>query len=858
MSERIVVTKDNNTNIVINLDDLFYYHGERKLKNTIERRVGNIITGLSIFLIISPYLWLLYTGAFTVKEIWNPSFGILNVANIGLWLFIYGLYLRRDRNVFDRDLEEGNLNEVRNLIKKGTLKIYELENAFSVEVLQIFDEIYQNYKDHFISALSDYIVSLSKENELLVSRLGIDLPTLKNRLLLYFQTYTTSFDAVFSEFAKNLYEKASYIESDYIDEKIVLATLLDTYWKDVLDEFNITEKDIKGFLLWLKNEQKAKNYQRKWKRLSKLKPRGDINRAYTSRATPTLDQFGIDLTSKVISRGFVFSIGRESEMKDLLRVLDQDKNSSAVVVGAPGVGKTRFLEYLATRMVIEDVPKGIRDSRLVSIDLNLVFTKAGTIDNFKQILQKILNEVVASRNLVIVFEDFSRILSIRTDGKYEVINTLVSMMTQHNIKTITTTTFEAFFQDFKPLPILATLFNSIILHEPNKEVSLQILIDEAQSLEKQKKIRFNISALKKIVEFSDEFDFDRVMPDKGLRILSEAIIVAREKRSNLVDTDIVDELLSKKTGSRVGNIQKEEAELLKNLEKEMHKRIVGQDKAISAVASALRRARAGITNKQRPISSFLFFGPTGVGKTEVAKAIASIYYGDERNIIRLDMSEYQEDANVNRLLGFNDKYGKFIGGYLVNSVRQKPYSLILLDEIEKANPKVLDLFLQILDEGAIKDGMGRKVDFTNTIIIATSNVASKEIMMLFEQGEKYIDVLAKIAPLLRRFFKVEFINRFDNVIMFRPLTLVDLEQIAYLMLEKVKNRLLEKGMDMKWNKNTLLKLIEKGYSKAYGARELNRAIQETIENALANAIIEGKLKSGDTAIFDGLDIIGIK
>ncbi|BCX13772.1 MAG: hypothetical protein KatS3mg085_304 [Candidatus Dojkabacteria bacterium] len=226
-------------------------------------------------------------------------------------------------------------------------------------------------------------------------------------------------------------------------------------------------------------------------------------------------------------------------------------------------------------------------------------------------------------------------------------------------------------------------------------------------------------------------------------------------------------------------------------------------------------------------------------------------------MIRLDMSEYQEEKNLDRLIGYADDSGEFIGGYLVDSVRQKPFSLVLLDEIEKANSKVLDLFLQVLDEGFITDGLGRKIDFTNTIIIATSNVASKEITVMFEQGQKYIDVLNKITPLLKNYFRVEFINRFDKVIMFRPLNFVDIEQIANLILMKLRDRLLAQGIDLKWDKNTLFKLAEKGYSRVYGARELRRVIQETIEDDIATAIIEKKLKSGNTAVLSGLDIIYI-
>lgn len=857
MSERVEILQDKNTKIVLDLDYLFKHKGEKRARDKFDLRLGQflVIGGLLMFLF--PYIWLFYNGLFLWKELIDPESPILILSYLGILILIYGLYLRRDKNIFDDKLKLSDLNIVRKHIEEGSLKIYDFENALSTEVIEIFDEIYARYKKFFISALSDYMVSISDERELLEKRLGLDLKKFKVRLLNYFQTKTTSFEVVYEEFFRHVYDKVNFIESNLVDEKVILAVLMDNYWKDILDEFEITSADIKGFMLWLKNEQRNKSYKKRWKRLSKLKPKGPINRAYTSRATPTLDEFGTDLTTRVIMNGFTLSIGRESEMKTLLDTLELKSASAAIVIGEPGIGKTYFLEYLASRMVIEDVPDEIKDSRLVSVDLNKVFTKAGSIDQFKQILQKILEEVVYSKNLVIAFEDFSQILSIRTEGKYEVVNTLINMVVKNNIKTITTTTMVDYHQNVKPIKTLASLFNPIVLNEPSPEISMQILLDEAKKLEEDYNLLIQVSAIKRIVEFANEFDYERVMPDKGVRLLQEAVVIAEELNHKDIDENLIDEILSQKLGVKVGDIKKDEAEKLKNIEEEMQKRVVGQDFAIKAISSALRRARSGIVNENRPVASFLFFGPTGVGKTEVAKTLAETYYGDEKNMIRLDMSEYQEESNLDRLIGFSDSSGRFVGGYLTDSVRQRPYSLVLLDEIEKANPKVLDLFLQVLDEGTITDGLGRKIDFTNTIIIATSNVASKEITEYFEKGKKYIDVLTEITPRLKNFFRVEFLNRFDKVIMFRPLSPIDIEQIANLMLLKLRKRLLTKGMDIKWNKNTLLRLTEKGYSRVYGARELRRVIQDTIEDVVATAIIENRLTSGKTVVFDGLDIINI-
>jgi ATP-dependent Clp protease ATP-binding subunit ClpA len=248
----------------------------------------------------------------------------------------------------------------------------------------------------------------------------------------------------------------------------------------------------------------------------------------------------------------------------------------------------------------------------------------------------------------------------------------------------------------------------------------------------------------------------------------------------------------------------------------------------------------------------LFFGPTGVGKTEVSKTLAEVYYGDEDLMIRVDMSEFQEEANLNRLIGYTDTEGNFLGGYLTEAVRTKPFSLILLDELEKANPKVLDLFLQVLDEGTMTDGMGRKVDFTNIIIIATSNAGSRQIAELISSGEKYYDVQKKVLPVLRDVYRVEFLNRFDKIIMFKPLAEFEVEQIAALMLKKLAKRMEDRGIELKWNQLTLKELVEKGYNPIYGAREMRRVIQDEIESQVADLIVSGDLKAGDVTEFNGI------
>lgn len=853
------ITTINQTQVFLNTYDLFKYGGDRKQKDLTEYRVGIFFRTLALVLILMPWVWLVYNSGFSVSEIVYPKDESLIFSFSSIWIYIYGLYLSRDKNEFDSKVEQKSILHLIKDIESGNKTTFELENAISVDVIQIFDEIYSKYKNQFIVALSDYMITVSPVRLILQSRLGVDINKLKQMNLEYFKTRTTSFEATFQEFFSDLLNKSILIRSDKITEELVLLTLVSLYWQDILKSFAITNVDIEGLILWLKNQKQQEFYLKKWERLSKLKPKGPVNRAFTSRATSVLDTFGSDYTALASNSGFTISIGRESEMNAILTILERSSNSAVLIIGEPGVGKTHFLKYLATRMVVEDVPKAIQDSRLVVIDLNKVFTKTGTLEEFKITIQSMLEEVVMSGNLIVVLEDFSQILSIRNEGKLEVVNTIVNMISQYKIKTIATTTRESYARYIKPIQSLAALFSPIELKEPSNNVSLQLLIDFAGGLESSYDVSVQLSALKRIVEYSNRFDYERVMPDKGFSLLEEAILEAKKKGLSVIDKSIVDEVLSAKVGVRVGDISSDESELLKNLEEEMHKSVVGQNEAIKAVSSAMRRARSGLHSGNKPLASFLFFGPTGVGKTEVAKTLTSTYYGDEKLMIRLDMSEYQEEVNLDRLIGYSDSSGNLIGGYLTEAVRQRPFSLVLLDELEKANPKVLDLFLQVLDEGRITDGIGRTIDFTNTIIIATSNAASKEIASLFDQSKSYEEVLSTVSTELRDYFRVEFLNRFDKVIMFRPLNkFSEVEEIVGIMLNKVKQRLVAQGMDLFWSELTISDLAQKGISKIYGARELKRVVQEEIEDKIAEEIVNKRLLPGLSVYFDGLTIKEIR
>ena len=401
------------------------------------------------------------------------------------------------------------------------------------------------------------------------------------------------------------------------------------------------------------------------------------------------------------------------------------------------------------------------------------------------------------------------------------------------------------------------LFNTITLDEPKDAVAVQILFDILPEVEARYRLKVSFDALQACVGLSHKYAYERVLPDKAIDLLEESCTKAVAEGLRFVNKNLVEQVVSEKVGVEVGEISKNEAKMLLSLEEDLHKRIIGQDEAVKAVSSALRRSRAGLVSGNKPIASFLFFGPTGVGKTELAKAVTRVFFGAEKFLVRLDMSEYQEERNLQRLIGYEEN-GSFQGGYLTEAVRTRPFSLLLLDEIEKANTRVLDLFLQVLDEGQLTDGLGRKIDFKNTIIIATSNMASKEIADLTMKGVKYIEIYRQVMPNLHNFLRVEFLNRFDKVIMFKFLLPIEVEQIAGLMLTMEVEKLKDKGITMHFTKDLLKDLVRLGYDPVYGARELRRVVQDTVEDTIADLIIKGKVKSGGEIFFNSLKEIKVE
>lgn len=830
--------------------------GFRKEEDQSQMVLGSFLKLIASIGLTILVLYDISLGNFILKEIIVPdrwSDGLVWLF-IGFW--IYSLYLNRDRDKYLDTLDLKALTKLRDKMEEGREPSeVEILDFVDADVLNILDDLISSNEESIYYKLMFELVQLNDVKQLL-HRLGIEnedlleqLKTLDlpvegdksfqiNRLL--FQSFVLGLEYDFS----------------YVGEWVVFLKLALDEFDEVFKRMGVQKNTLLGVLEWSKAQAISNRYMKIWKYKASLKPKSTVNRSFTSAYTSTLNSYSKDLTLKVIKNGFQYAVSREDEIEELIRNLRQTK-SAVLLRGEAGVGKTTILKSLAVKMVVEDVPREIRDMRLVEFDFQRAIAGAKSTNKLRGIIEKIFKEVEKAKNIILVIDDLDELVNIREEVAGEIVSTLSKAIESNRVKLVATSTRAGYAQSINPNKVLSNMFDIVEVDEPSAEIALQVLFDEQSEIEDKYSLKIQFDAIRAAVDLSIRYDTARVLPFKAIDALEDACVLSLEEGLENVSAKEVEKVISKDVGIKVGGLAQGEGEKLLKLEETMHQRVIGQDKAIDAVADALRRARAGLSSKNRPIASFLFFGPTGVGKTEVAKTLASVYFGSEKLVTRLDMSEFQEESNVNRLIGYKSG-DDFIEGQLVKNVREHPFSLILLDEIEKANPRVLDLFLQVLDEGHITDGIGRKVDFKNTIIIATSNVGSSEIANALQLGKRYEETYRLANEELKKNLRIEFLNRFDKVIMFKPLTRVEVEKIADLMLKKLKYRLLEQGIDLNYSSKVLSQLVEVGYSPVYGARELNRMIQDRLETQIADLIVGGKLKSGQEVYFNSLEKFSIR
>lgn len=646
--------------------------------------------------------------------------------------------------------------------------------------------------------------------------------------------------------------------------------------------------------------------------------------------TPTLDKYGRDLTAMAKENKFDPIIGRKNEIERVTQILSRRTKNNPCLIGEPGVGKTAVAEGLAQKIASGEVPEILKDKRIVTLDMSSMLAGAKYRGEFEERLKKVVEEVMGAGNVILFIDEIHTIVGAgAAEGAIDASNILKPSLARGELQLIGATTIKEYRKYIEKDAALERRFQPVMVGEPTVEEAEGILKGIRDKYEAHHGVSITDEALKAAVKLSSRYITDRFLPDKAIDLIDEASskkrlssltapkslkdledkldLLAKDKQeainaqdfekaaeirdkenalkaeidenknkwkdetsaSKLVVTeeDIAD-VISSWTNIPVKRLAEEESERLKNLEKTLHERVIGQDEAVTAVAKAIRRGRAGLKDPKRPIGSFLFLGPTGVGKTELSKALAESMFGSEDAMIRVDMSEYMEKHAVSKFIGSPPGYVGFEeGGQLTEKIRKKPYSVLLFDEIEKAHPDVFNIMLQILEDGILTDAQGRRVDFRNTIIIMTSNLGAKNILNASASRfgfakedteektaeQESANIKEKVMEEVKRAFKPEFLNRIDDIIVFERLSEENIKSIATLMLSTLSERLAANDIKAEFTDNAVALIAKQGFDPVYGARPLRRAIQSKIEDMLSEKIIDGDVKKGDTITVDAED-----
>ena len=583
----------------------------------------------------------------------------------------------------------------------------------------------------------------------------------------------------------------------------------------------------------------------------------------------TLEKYAINLNDNAKNNKIDPLIGREKEVQRIIQVLSRSTKNNPVVIGDPGVGKTAIIEGLAIKIEEKDVPKSLENKIIYNLDISGVLAGAKYRGEFEERIKKIIDEAINAKEIILFIDEIHTIVGAGATGEnpMDASSILKPVLSRGDIQVIGATTIDGYRKNIEKDVALERRLQPIIVEEPTKEDAIKILNGLKNKYEKHHNVKITDDAIKQAVELSSRYITDRYLPDKAVDIIDESASrvsinkFKSKKGKRIVDSNIVSEVVELWTGIPISKIVKSEGNKLLNLEDILQERVIGQNEAIKAISKAIRRSRSGIKDPKKPIGSFLFLGPTGVGKTELCKALAESHFGNEDKIVRIDMSEYMEKHSVSRLIGSPPGYiGHDDGGQLTESVRSHPYSVVLFDEIEKAHEDIFNILLQILDEGRLTDSKGRTVDFKNTIIIMTSNLGATSISNQRKTGfsignneskikeENYNDMKDKIMEEVKIRFRPEFINRIDDIVVFHKLSLDNLYDIVKIMTKDLIKRL--KKMDIELDiEETVIKFIAKyGIDLEYGARPLKRVIQKELEDSLSENILSENIKKGDYII----------
>lgn len=703
------------------------------------------------------------------------------------------------------------------------------------------------------SFLFYYLILDNPKLNFIFSRALLNLSEIKKIIKAHFKILKESeFAGTFSEdFQNTIFEsfkiarKKGHLRIEIGDILTALAKH-DLIFKKILIDSNLKFEDIENLTWWLEDlKEKVEEGSKFWEWKSLIR-KGSLAKAWTAGYTITLDRFSTDLSEMVRKQDFPEIIGHRKEIETMERILAKEEINDVLVIGEPGSGRKSMVYAIATKSVLGASLPGVNYKRVIQLDLTSLAAQINDIEELETVLDTIFQEVARAGNIILFINELHNYIGgpkgIARPGAIDISGMIVPYLKLPYFQVIGITNFEGLHKNIEQNTSVLSLFEKVEVSEISEIETLQLLEDMALGLEIKHKRFVSYPALRDIINYCSKYIPAIPFPEKALEVLDEVMVNVSQTKEKIVLPKHVAKIISEKTEVPVGEINIKEREVLLNLENLIHQRIINQEEAVNEVSAALRRARAEVTMRNRPMGNFLFLGPTGVGKTETSKALAEIYFGSENHMIRMDMSEFQTTEDIPRLIGSPGEEG-----LLTTQVRENPFSLILLDEIEKSHSNILNLFLQVLDEGHLTDGLGRKIDFKNTIIIATSNAGYQIILEAIREKTEWQTVKGKLLDRLfeTAVFRPEFINRFDAVVVFKPLSKENLLDIAELLLQKLKKGLAQKDIDFIITQGLKEKITELAYDPTFGARQMRRVIQDKVENVLAQAILAGELKRGN-------------
>lgn len=852
-----------------------YVH-ERMIRNMLYRISVAISGALAVVGIgaalhtIYSYATPLITTSISLSEIFSDKDqSILLLFWIGMLAFLYAIYRVAEarhalQSVIQTPYRHARVLSWESMHTRTRSGTVDITTSCDDAIWRVLRSSFHIAKKFHLNSVSTTVIfsallTQSPETRTMLLRLGIDFKRLVNALGGVLSSEVPGSAGLTVEAKRAFYQAyaeavATRATNITIQGLLVVIARSNERLHELFAELGISERELEAVVQWFALQHRMKALYLRHRTARTIRSRSGLDRAMTAVATPYTNHFTHDITESA-RRGLIgMCIGRAEEFESIFRLAETHTTTGVILLGEPGVGVRALVEGLAERIVGGDVPAPFKEKRLVRLDLSALIAGVSASEAHERLLT-ILHEIIRAGNVVLCIEQVHELYGIAVGGsdQFGLIDVLTEAVTKGLLTLIATSTPRDYNTTIERTP-LGNALTKLVVPELNEADAILVVAMKSGEFESVHGVTFSYQAIQSAVQLSARYMHEHRLPEKAIRLLEQVAVYAKQhpSASGLVAAEQVAEVVSQTMHVPVSTATVTEATTLLHLEKSLHQRVIGQDEAVQSVASALRRARAELRDQKRPIASFLFLGPTGVGKTELAKAVAAIYFGSEESMVRLDMSEFQDASSVHRLIGAPAGYTGDSRGQLTEAVRQRPYSIVLLDELEKAHPDILNLFLQVLDDGRLSDSTGMVVDFTNTIIIATSNAGAQYIQDTIAAGSIDMQRIKQnlMEHELRTYYRPEFLNRFDGVIVFTPLSVNELEAITRLLLARISETLALKHIKFRATDEAVAELARLGYDPAFGARPLRRAIQERVDNALADLLLRQHVSRRDEIILE--------